>query len=96
MSKHTKSTKAVRRSTRKRKAPRTYISEFEAENIKRMYLEDIPDQDLEFVLSDTVVEEDKSADADYDPKTDVIDEDTELADEKELERLSEESEEEVS
>jgi len=90
-------TKPPRRSTRKRKAPTTYISEFEAENIKRMYLEDIPEADITFALEEPVIDIQEvnttKKDDDYDPKQDRLQEELDLEYEKELDLLVDESEE---
>jgi|TARA_B110000858_G_C17407739_1_gene295322 hypothetical protein len=87
--------KPLRRSTRKRKAPTTYISEFESENIKRMYLEDIPDADIDFALNESVdIQEVNTAnkDDDYDPKQDLVQEKLDLEYEKDLDFLCESEE----
>jgi len=64
----------LRRSTRKRKIPLTYLEEFESENIKKMYLEDIPKRDITFALSDPVeVPESTTRDEEYDPQKDDCD-----------------------
>jgi len=77
-----KTQQTLRRSTRKRKIPLTYLEEFESENIKKMYLEDIPNRDISFVLSDPVeVPESTTRDEEYDPKDDCDAEADRLLDE---------------
>lgn len=77
MTKHRAKPKTVlRRSSRKRKAPKTYLEEFESENIKKLYLDDIPSQDLSFALSSPLTVEKINADLPddlYDPQLDEQD-----------------------
>tara|TARA_B110000967_G_C18373253_1_gene311580 strand:- start:23 stop:358 length:336 start_codon:yes stop_codon:yes gene_type:complete len=59
-----------RRSKRKRRAPLTYLEEFEAENIKKMFMEDVPKCDVAFALSEALELDDKEVDDAYDPLQD--------------------------